>query len=117
MGVSDRQQTLERFSAVFTPDLGKAQEEPLLRSEAIFFFGWCLCVFAGVAVRHKRDANAAIVGSIFTKTQAAIQVNIIHRDKCAVFVSKAFCPPLEFMAIGIGPPVSKVTLAIKFPAL
>src|SRR6185312_13477961 len=102
---------------ILAPDLGKAQEEPLLRRESVLggcYFGIHLHVFMQGC---KSDLQPAIVSRVFAKRQPAVEMNVIHRDKRAIFIGNAACALVEFVAISLRPPVREISFRVELAAL
>ena len=78
------------------------------------YFGIHLHVFVQ---RCQGDAQPAIVSRVFTQRQPAVEMNIIHRDKRAVFIGNAGCALVKFVAVRLCPPVFKVAFRIELAAL
>src|SRR5438270_1410326 len=117
MWIGFSQQTRAFRSGILAPDLGKAQEEALLRSKSVLGLGGFGIFGHGFAQRHERDAQAAIVGRILAQGQASVEVNIVYGDKRAVLIGDAAGALFEFFAVFLRPPVGEVALSIKLAAL
>src|SRR5450759_3605454 len=99
---------------VFAPDLGESQEEALLGGEAIQLLRLAL---ERVLKRHESDAQTAVIGGVFAQRQAAVQLDVVDRGEAGIFVGDAGGALVELGAVGRGPPVAQIAVAIELAAL
>src|SRR5262249_25511232 len=62
------------------------------------------------------DARAAVVRSVLTQGQAAIQFQVIYGGEAAVFIGNAACPLFKFLGVLGSPPVAQIAFGIEFAA-
>src|SRR5277367_1222294 len=88
----------ELRTPLFAPYPPESQEEALFRSVAVNFRGFLpgFIVSDHVFESHQRDASAAVVGSILAQSKAAVELQIVHGNETAVFVSYATDALFEF---------------------
>ena len=95
---------------VVAPDLPEADEELLLRSEAIY-----LLPSPGDSYSAQRQANAAIIRRVLAKGKLAVQVNVVDRH-VPVLVNEALRALLEIRVLG-RPPVAQISMGVELAAL
>src|SRR5205085_7518623 len=98
------------------PHLSPAQEDALLGREAVTA-GLRRCVLEFFAQRHERDAHAAVISSVLTEGQAAIQFQAGHRLVAGVLVGDAAGALVELSEIFFRPPIAAVPVSVKLRAL
>ena len=112
--LSNHAQPLRRH--IRAPLLGEADEEPLFGSESVNEL-WIAAFFASLLHRRESDPDTTVVRCVFTEREAAIQMNVIHHNKLLVLIRKTTRPFVEFLAIGLRPPVHQIALAVKLASL
>src|ERR1041384_4506149 len=115
IGFGQQARALRR--GVLAPNLGKAQEEALLRRETIFLRGSFRVISHLLPQGHERDAQAAVVSRVLAQGKASVEMNVIHSHKGAVLIGDAARALLELLAVFRCPPVGEITLSVEFAAL
>src|SRR6185437_4144551 len=102
---------------VLAPHLGKAEPETLISRKAFFGLSEFRILLDALAQRHQSDVAAAIVRSVLTQSEPAVEVNALQRRELAVLVGDTAGALLEFLAVRIRPPVAEIALGIELAAL
>src|SRR4051794_35520182 len=115
MGIRLRSETGRLWTVVLAPDLAVAEEESLLRSEAVLLRERS----AGERVhqRHMRNSDASVVGRVFAERELSVQLHIVGGRKLAIFFDETFRAALEFFQVLLGPPVVEVALCVELTTL
>ena len=115
MRIDRHQHARDGIRAVLAPDVRPAQEETLLRGQAVN--RWRLFPGHRADQRHVRDPHSTVVGGVLAQGQLAVELQIVHRHEAAVLVLGALGALFELLLVVGRPPVAQVAVRVELTAL
>src|ERR1700733_5611330 len=100
---------------VFAGPLSEADEETLVRSEAVDWLE--MLVLRGVLPGDVGDERAAEVGYVFAAGELAVDVDIVDDDVVGKLLTLAVDAVFEVLRVFLGPPVLEVAFGVELAAL
>src|SRR3954464_15692616 len=99
---------------VLAPDLREAEEETLLRSEAVdLLFRLAL---KALFHRHEREAGTAVVSRVLAQSQFAVKVHALDRRELGVLVGETAGALFKLRLVLGRPPVGEVAIGCELRA-
>src|SRR5258708_13659557 len=91
----------------FAPHPTESQKETLLGCVAVDLLAFPAGLVVGnhVLERPQGDARAAVVRCVFSESEAAIQLEVVHRNEVGIFVGDATAALLKLFAAPLRPPI------------